>query len=158
MPSSEKFPFSRAALAAAVMGVAAFYAVATLSEWWPIVVARDTVHVATYHFGSESTIGHGGWKYANPEVYAWTSFAEALAAIATMPMLWLTIVRRSRKAAIALVIVCVGYAAASLILGQIHWSPREGLLRSKSPTEALSPRSRWVQRNEAILREAMVIA
>ena len=113
------------------MGVAAFFAIATLSEWWPIVVARDTVHIASYHFGSESTMGHGGWKSANPDVYAWTSFAEALAAIATMPMVWLTIARRSRKAAIALAIVCAAYAGTSLILGQIHWTPRETLLRSK---------------------------
>ena len=119
------------------MGVAAFYAVITFAEWWPIVVARDTVHVATYHFGSESMMGHGGWRHANPEVYAWTCFAEALAAIATMPMLWLTIARRSRKAAIALVIVCASYAGASLILGQVHWSPRENLLRNKVTTEAL---------------------
>jgi len=110
------------------MGVAAFYAVAMLTEWWPIVVARDTVHVATYHFGSASTLGQGGWKYANPEVYAWTAFAEAFAAMATMPMLWLTIVRRSRKAAFALVIVCAVYAGVSVILGQIPWSPRETLL------------------------------
>lgn len=120
---------SRAALAAVVMGLAAFYAVVLLCEWWPIVVARDTVHVATYHFGYASTLGHGGWKYANPEVYAWTAFAEAFAAMATMPMLWLTIVRRSRKAAFALVIVCAVYAGVSVILGQIPWSPRETLLR-----------------------------
>jgi hypothetical protein len=127
MSSSVEFPVSRAALAAVVMGLAAFYAAVLLCEWWPIVVARDTVHVATYHFGSASTLGHGGWKYANPEVYAWTAFAEAFAATATMPMLWLTIVRRSRKAAIALVIVCAAYAGASVILGQIPWSPRETL-------------------------------
>jgi hypothetical protein len=137
MSSSEKFPLSRAALAAAVMGVAAFYAVATLTEWWPIAVARDTVHIATYHFGSASTLEHGGWRYANPEVYAWTCFAEALAALATLPMLWRTIVRRSRKAAFALVIVCAVYLGASLVLGRVHWSPRNTLLRSKVIAAAL---------------------
>jgi hypothetical protein len=157
MSPSKKFPLSRAALAVAIMGVAAFYAVVTLTEWWPIL-ARDTVHVATYHFGSKSTMGHGGWKYANPEVYAWTSFAEGLAAIATLPMLWLTIVRRSRKAATALAIVCAIYAGASLILGQIHWSRREVLLRSKVTTEALSPSSRWVQPKRPIHRETMLTA
>src|SRR5664279_5386907 len=118
-----------------------------IRDRWPIVVARDTVHVATYHFGSASTLGHGGWKYANPEVYAWTAFAEAFAAMATMPMLWLTIVRRSRRAALALVVVCAGYGGVSLILGHIHWSHRKALFRNKVTIEALSPRSRWVQQN-----------
>jgi hypothetical protein len=136
MSSSEKFPLSRAALTAAVMGVAAFYAVVTLSEWWPIAVARDTVHIAAYHFASASAMGHGGWRYANPEVYAWTCFAEALAALATLPMLWLTIVRRSRQAAFALVMVCAVYLGASLVLGQVHWSTRNALLRSKVTTAA----------------------
>ena len=128
MSSSEKFPLARVAIAAAAMCVAILFAVTLLTEWWPIIVARDAAHIASYHFGSLSMMGHGGWKYANPEVYAWTAFAEAVAAIATLPALWLTIVRQSRKAAIALVIVCAVYVGSSLILGQLYWSPRKALL------------------------------
>ena len=120
--SSEKLTFSRALLAGGVMCVAALFAMMTLTEWWSIVIVRDPAHLASYHFGSASMVGQGGWRYANPAVYAWTSFAEALAAMATLPMLWFTIVRRSRKAALALVILCAAYVVASLILGKINWS------------------------------------
>jgi hypothetical protein len=105
------------------MCVAALFAGAVLTEWWPIVVARDSARIASYHFGSLSMMGNAGWRYSNPEVYAWTAFAEAVAALATLPMLWLTIVRRSRKAAIGLTIVCAGYLCASVVLGHVHWSP-----------------------------------
>jgi len=73
-------------------------------------------------------MGHGGWKYANPEVYAWAAFAEAFAALSTLPALWITIVRRQRKGAVALIIICVAYAGISVILGQINWSTRAALL------------------------------
>jgi hypothetical protein len=97
-------------------------------QWWPIIVSRNPAHIASYHFGSESMMGHGGWKYSNPEVYAWTAFAEAIAATATLPTLWMIIVRRSRKAALALVFICAAYVGSALILGQINWATREALL------------------------------
>ena len=72
-----------------------------LSEWFPVIVTRSGAHIASYRFGSESTIAHGGWRYSNPEVYGWTALAEAVAAVATMPALWMIIVRRSRRAVAA---------------------------------------------------------
>lgn len=112
---------SRALLAGVVMGVAALFAFMTLTEWWSIIVVQDPAHLASYHFGSAPAVGQGGWRYASRAVYAWTSFSEALAAMATLPMLWFTIVRRSRKAAIALVILCAAYVVVSLILAKINW-------------------------------------
>jgi len=56
----EKPSFFQVALAAAVMCLAAIFAVAMFSEWWPIIVTRSPAHIATYHFGSESMMGHGG--------------------------------------------------------------------------------------------------
>lgn len=128
MSSEEGFPYARVALAAAVVGLAGVFAIAMLGEWWPIAVKHDLAHIGSYRFGSQSMMGHGGWRYANPEVYAWTAFAEAIAAVATMPAIWLTIVRRSRKAALALVLVCVAYLVSSVVLGQMHWSARQGPL------------------------------
>jgi hypothetical protein len=128
MSSSEKYSVSQVALASAIMCVAALFAVAMVTEWWPIIVSRNPAHIASYHFGSESMMGHGGWKYSNPEVYAWTAFAEAIAATATLPTLWMIIVRRSRKAALALVFICAAYVGSALILGQINWATREALL------------------------------
>jgi hypothetical protein len=127
MTSVEKISSSRVAVAAAVMGLAAVFAIAMLTEWWPIIVARNAAHVASYHFGSESMLGHGGWKYSNPNVYAWTAFAEAVAATATLPALWMTIVRRSRKATYALVFVLAVYAGSAVVLGQIRWAKRATL-------------------------------
>jgi len=123
------------------MCMAALFAVAMLTEWWPIVVVRDSAHIASRSFGSSLMMRQGGWRYANPEVYAWTAFAEAFAATLTMPVLWLTIVRRSRKAATALAVVCATYVVASLVLGQINWTPRATLagLPTKRPTK--SPRT-----------------
>ncbi len=129
MSSGDKTSFGRVAVAAAAMIVAALFAVGMLTEWWPIIVTRDAAHIASYRFGSESMMGHGGWRYSNPNVYAWTAFAEAIAALATMPALWMTIVRRSRKAAYALVFICAAYVASALVLEQIHWSVRDRLSR-----------------------------
>lgn len=128
MSSTSEFPYARAAFAAAVMCLAGVFAIAMLAEWWPIAIKQDLARIGSYHFGSASTIGHGGWRYANPEVYAWTAFAEAVAATATMAAIWLTIVGRSRKAAMALVVVCAVYLASSVVLGQIHWSARQAPL------------------------------
>ncbi len=127
MTSWEKPSHSRVALALAVMSIAALFAAAMVSEWWPIIVTRSAAHIASYHFGSESMIAHGGWKYSNPEVYAWTAFAEAIAAVATMPALWMIIVRRSRRAVFALVFICAVYFGAALLLGQIKWARSETL-------------------------------
>lgn len=123
MSSSEPALYTRVAVAAAIMCVAAFFAVAMVSEWWPIIVTRDPAHIASYHFGSPSMIGQRGWRYANPEVYAWTALAEAVTATATLPTLWMIIVRRSRKAAFALVFICVAYLGSALILERIDWHP-----------------------------------
>ena len=112
------------------MIVAALFALMTLSEWWPIIVTRNAAHIAGYHFGSESMMGHGGWRYSNPKVYAWTAFGESLAATATLPALWMTVVRRSRKAASGLVLICVVYTASALALGQIQWTTRATLSQS----------------------------
>jgi hypothetical protein len=112
------------------MALAGLFAFAMLSEWWPIAIKQDLARIGSYHFGSVSMMGQGGWRYANPEVYAWTALAEAVAAIATMPAIWLTIVRRSRKGALALVVVCAVYLASSVVLGQIHWSARQAGLSS----------------------------
>lgn len=130
MSSADKAAFSRVALAVALMMVAALFAVLMLTEWWPIIVRRNVAHIASYHFGSKSMMGHGGWKYSNPNVYAWTAFAEAVSATATMPALWMTIVRRSRKAAYVLVFICAVYAGSAFVLGQIHWTTRRSLSRS----------------------------
>lgn len=126
-------PYSRSRVVAALvaMGVAALFAIMMVREWWPIVVARDTVHAATYRFGSETMIERGGWRYANPELYAWTAFGESVAAVAAMPILWMTIVRRSRRAVWALVVVCAVYAGSAFILGQLQW-PTRSALRSRS--------------------------
>lgn len=121
MSSAEGSSSSRAALAAAVMLLAALFAVAMLSEWWPIAVTRSAARIASYHFGSPSMVAHGGWRYANPSVYAWTAFAEAMAALATLPAVWMTIVRRSRKAAYALLFICAVYVACAAVLGRIDW-------------------------------------
>jgi hypothetical protein len=120
----EKPSFFQVALATVVMGLATIFAVTMLGEWWPIIVTRSAARIASYHFGSPSMMGHGGWRYANPDVYAWTAFAEALAALSTLPALWITIVRRQRKGAVVLIIICVAYAAISVILGQLTWSTR----------------------------------
>jgi len=135
MSSSEKPSHSRVALAVAIMCVAALFAVAMVTEWWPIIVIRSPARIASYHFGSESMVGHGGWKYSNPEVYAWTAFAEAIAATATLPTLWMIVVRRSRRAAFALAIICAVYAGSAFILGQINWATRETLLPHGSAAE-----------------------
>jgi hypothetical protein len=148
MSFMEKPSFFQVALAAAVMCLAAIFAVAMFSEWWPIIVTRSPAYIATYHFGSESMMGHGGWKYANPEVYAWTAFAEATAALATLPALWITIVRRRRKGAVALIIICVAYAGISVILGQINWSTRAAPLSTEAPPNkplqlTIPPQGHW---------------
>ena len=72
---------------------------------------------------------------ASSEVYARTAFAEAIAATATLPTLWMIIVRRSRKAALALVLICAVYVGSALILGQINWTTREALLAHGSAAE-----------------------
>jgi hypothetical protein len=130
MSSTEKTAFPRVALAAAVMIVAVLFTAAMITEWWPIIVTRNAAHIASYHFGSESMMGHGGWRYSNPNVYAWTAFAEASAGTATLPALWMVIVRRSRKAAFALVFICAAYACLAVVLGLIHWTTRESLAQS----------------------------
>jgi hypothetical protein len=125
---------SRIVLAIAVMGLAALFAAMMLAEWFPIVVTRSPARIASYHFGSASTTAHGGWKYSNPEVFAWSAFAEAMAAVATMPVLWMIIVRRSRRAVIGLVAICAVYLVASLVLGEMKWATRSGLSQEGWPS------------------------
>jgi hypothetical protein len=128
MTPPQKTATSRIATAAVTIGVAALFALMMLGEWWPIIVARSPARIATYHFGTEAMIRQGGWRYANPEVYAWTSFAEAMAAVAAMPILWVTIVRRSRKAAKGLILLCVAYAGIAVLLGRAEWTRRTSSL------------------------------
>jgi hypothetical protein len=128
MAAPEKTAVSRIATAAVTIGVAALFALMMLGEWWPIVVARSPARIATYHFGTETMIRQGGWRYANPQVYAWTSFAEAMTAVAAMPILWITIVRRSRRAAKGLILLCVAYAGLAVLLGRMEWTRRTSSL------------------------------
>jgi hypothetical protein len=130
MSSKDKTSFSRVAVAAAVMIVAALFAIMTITEWWPIIVTRNAERVAAYYFGSESMMAHGGWRYSNPNVYAWTCLSEAFAAVATLPPLWMAIVRRSRKAVYALAFICALYVGCTVVLGEIQWSRRATLAQS----------------------------
>lgn len=141
MTSSDKSSHSRIALAIAVMGAAAFFAAMMLAEWFPIIVARSPARIASYHFGTASAMGHGGWRYANPEVYAWTAFVEAIAAAATVPALWMIMVRRSRRAVIVLVVICAAYIGASLALGQRTWT-RRATLNSAAASAKATPGDR----------------
>lgn len=128
MAPPEKTAASRTATAAVTIGVAALFAIMMLGEWWPIVVARSPARIATYHFGTETMVRQGGWRYANPQVYAWTAFAEAMAAVAAIPVLWITIVRRSRRAAKGLILLCVAYVGVAVLLGRMEWTRRTSSL------------------------------
>ena len=136
-PSWEDPSYSRVALAIVVASLGVLFAVAMLSEWFLIIVTPSAAHIASYHFGSESMWSHGGWKYANPEVYAWTVFAEAMAAVAAIPALWMIIVRRSRRAVFALVLICAAYVGASLVLGQMQWEMRGTLSQGAAAEHAV---------------------
>ncbi|HEY1268006.1 MAG TPA: hypothetical protein VGH16_12190 [Candidatus Binatia bacterium] len=47
-----------------------------VSEWWQIAIVADPNNIASYHFGSEGMMYHGGWHYASAKVYAWSALAE----------------------------------------------------------------------------------
>jgi len=51
--------------------------VLAVSEWWRIAVVADPNAIASYHFGSEAMMYHGGWHYASANIYAWAALAEA---------------------------------------------------------------------------------
>ncbi len=149
MGSSEKASYSRVALAIVIISVAVLFAVTMLSEWSTIIVTRSSAHIASYDFGSESMMSHGGWRYSNPEVYAWTAFAEAVVAVATIPALWMIIVRRSRRAVFALVFICVAYVGAALVLGQAEMGEETRALRFPRPP----PLSQLKSVKESVARE-----
>lgn len=115
MDSSESRELSRLVAGFCVLGGAALYAVLMLSEWWPIVVRRDPVRIADYHFGSESMMAHGGWKYASADLYAWTAFSEATLAMVIGGTLSLAVLRRSRLALACGCLLVLGWVAASIL-------------------------------------------
>jgi hypothetical protein len=100
--------------ASGVLVLAALYAILMLSEWWPIVVRSDAVRIAEYHFGSESMMAHGGWKYASAGLYAWTAFAQAALAMITGGAFSVAIFRRSRAALACGWLLVVAWVAASI--------------------------------------------
>jgi hypothetical protein len=95
-----------------------------LTEWWPIAVNGDASLISEYHFGSETMMGIGGWRYANPEVYAWTAFAEALALGSITVLTWRAIVRRSRLSLVVIAFLVIAWWGTAAFLGQLNWATR----------------------------------
>lgn len=102
-----------------VVVLAALFAIMMLSEWWPIVVRHDLVRIADYHFGSESMMAHGGWKYASASLYAWTAFAEAALALVIGGAFSVAILRRSRLALACGWLLVISWIAGSILAPRI---------------------------------------
>jgi hypothetical protein len=109
---------TRTAAAAGVLLLSIGYAILMLSEWWPIVVFRDQVRIEDYHFGAESMMAHGGWKYASAGLYAWTAFTQAALALVVGVAFSVSLYRRSRMALACGWLVVVGWLVASILAGR----------------------------------------
>ena len=48
------------------------------SEWWQVGVVRQPSVLASYSFGSEAMLSHGGWHYRTAATYSGVCLAEAL--------------------------------------------------------------------------------
>ena len=109
---------TRTVAAAGVLLLSIGYALLMLSEWWPIVVFRDQVRIEDYHFGSESMIAHGGWKYTTADIYAWTAFMQAALALVVGVAFSVSLYRRSRIALACGWLVVAGWLVASILAGR----------------------------------------
>ena len=110
---------ARTVAAAGVILLSIAYALLMLSEWWPIVVFRDQVRIEDYHFGSESMMAHGGWKYASAGLYAWTAFTQATLALVVGVAFSISLYRRSRVALACGWLVVAGWLIASILAGRV---------------------------------------
>jgi hypothetical protein len=104
----------RTAAAAVVLLLTISYALLMLSACC-LVVFGDQAHIDDYHFGSESMIAHGGWRYASAGLYAWTAFTEGTLALAVGVAFSISLYRRSRVALVCGCLVVAGWLIASIL-------------------------------------------
>ena len=96
------------------------------TEWWRIaIVGRDAV-VAEYHFGSDSMVGHGGWAYANPQVYGWSVLAFGAVGFAMTWLLRAAILRRSWLRVGLAGLLCISWWVATAALEHVDWKRHDG--------------------------------
>lgn len=90
-----------------------------LLEWWRVVVGDGR---AAYHFGSEAMLGHGGWQYSNPCLYAWTSLAASFAALVVGALLVIGLLSCRRSVLLIALFLLAVLALLWLVAAQTDWS------------------------------------
>ena len=89
------------------VGLSTIYA----HEWYVIGLRADKSTIADYHFGSEAMIGHGGYHYSNPELYASTAATSAAVFLVLTGLLASSIWFRTWiPLLVALVLIILGHA------------------------------------------------
>jgi hypothetical protein len=95
-----------------------------VSESWFTVIRPDAEQIAGYHFGSEAMLGHGGWTYANPEVYGWTSLVGSFVGGGACSLLALALVRKSSRLAGVGLGIWLALVLAMAAFGDVQWERR----------------------------------
>ena len=95
--ASSQRPYRRYLLAAPAILLSFIIASASGYEALHVGLLASASELATYHFGSESMLGTGGWRYASRAVYVLSCTVEALAATLLFVLLaWAAANSRSR--------------------------------------------------------------
>jgi hypothetical protein len=85
-------------------------------EWFRIWAVADPKEIASYFFGSESMVAHGGWKYRSAATYAWSSFVEGTLGLLPIVMFVRAVQQGSRKKTIlAYVVMAMIYLAIAFV-------------------------------------------
>jgi len=101
--------------------------VVSVSEAWFTVIFPDGERIASYHFGSDAMVGHGGWTYLNPEVYGWTVLLGGTFAAVALVLVAFGFGRRSWRAVAAAVALFIVLVLCWEGLGSVRWERRATL-------------------------------
>lgn len=118
------FRFIRRTAGALLVAVGSLLFALGLSESWSTALSPDPQRIASYHFGSEAMLGHGGWSYANPEVYGWTSLVSLGLVGIAVALVGVSLIRASWRAAIAGAVIGLVVTVAMQYLGHLEWERR----------------------------------
>lgn len=104
-----------------------------MSESWFTVLAPDKDQIANYHFGSEAMLAHGGWTYANPELYGWSALASLGFGGLAVAVVGVGLLRASWRIALSGIALWLLVVVAMQYLGRQEWERRPTVRETLAP-------------------------
>lgn len=87
------------------------------SEVYTLAVIQDSEIIASYHFGSEAMVNHGGEKYRSVNHYLTSSLILCIGTLAGILISLFVLFRHENNELLKAYAVAIGAAAGAFILG-----------------------------------------